>query len=217
MNTKKTLLGLIDNPAAIYERQGLFCFANTSGLPITAVLKDMPKVTRLYRSRYKLDHVTLVLKNVPIWQNYIDYLVKEGGFLIEGPGLFPKDFCQSSVSMPTQLNFHFASVTMPTGLTIVLSCPHQVNDQLSVFLKQRGEGIHHLAFDCKDLARSSENCRSYNFTQLSNVIEDDELAQQFLINPKGQILELIHRKTPALGTFSCGNIAQLRLIERKAA
>jgi|CXWL01.1.fsa_nt_gi hypothetical protein len=216
MKDQTSFLSIVKQPVPdIVQHGGRFIFKSGS-IPSSLDLKAIPPTMQIGDRFFQIDHIALCLQDIETWQRRIDEMIDCGGILIEGPGIFPLDFCDLAV--PNELIMRFASIVIPDSkLTFVLSTSRQPDDQLSQFVQRHGEGIHHVAVHSKDFAVTSAYLRRIRFTPLSEIISDDKLVQQFFINPHGQVLELISRKLSLLGTFSCGNIAQLRLSEKKAA
>lgn len=167
----------------------------------------------LFDEPVELDHFVVTLNDDAELLNYKDELVTLGGEVIEGPGLWPNEFCDQDV-FPDDLSMHFASVLLETGVIAVLASPHKVNDQLDRFRAERGpNAIHHVAINVSDFQEAQRSWSKRSFTPLSKLLDDKTLAQQFLRNSEGQIVELIKRVDQNQATFTCDNLKGLRRSE----
>jgi hypothetical protein len=161
-----------------------------------------------------LDHFVLTLPDAGRLHSFAEEIVRLGGRIVEGPGLWPFDFCADGDAFPDDLQMHFASVLLTTGCVVVLAAPHVDGDQLSRFRARRGAGgVHHVAVRVEETERTRRSWRALDFSPLSGLLDDGQLVQQFLSNSKGQILELILRRGAGSATFSCANLAGLRRSE----
>ena len=172
-------------------------------------------VIKLFGETITIDHFVLLFPDLETLTNYADALVKYGAQIIEGPGLWPYDFCPDMESVPKDLSMYTLSALMPSGGIITLAAPHAANDQLERLLKNRGpNAVHHVAIRVDDIYTAAKTLQKKGFIPLSRTPQDDgSLCQWFFHNSAGQIIELICRKSRGRKTFSCQNIAGLRLSE----
>jgi len=176
-------------------------------------IAQIQREVMLFDQVVDLDHFVVTLQDSAELLEYKDELLRLGGEIIEGPGLWPNDFCENS-AFPDDLSMNFASVLLKTGVIAVLASPHTPNDQLDRFLAERGSNaIHHVAINITDFQRAQLGWLKRSFTPLSRLLDDKTLAQQFLRNRQGQILELIRRFAQNQVTFTCDNLKGLRQSE----
>ncbi len=110
---------------------------------------------------------------------------------------------------------YFLSTLMPPCGIIVLAAPHASNAQLDHLLQERGlNAVHHVALRVNNIDRAAEVWRKKGFMPLSATPQNDGCLCQWLFsNQAGQMIELICRQCGSETTFSCQNIAGLRLSE----
>ena len=176
---------------------------------------DASLVTTLFGERVTVDHLVMLFSSAVALTQYSDRLIDYGAQAIEGPGIWPQDFCPGLTSFLDDLTMYFLSVQMPSGVILVLAAPHEPNDQLDRLIQERGlSTVHHVALRTDDINSAAELWQRKGFTFLSAVPQDDGcLCQWPFKNSAGQIIELIHRRCAGGATFSCQNIAALRLTE----
>jgi hypothetical protein len=104
---------------------------------------------------------------------------------------------------------------MPSGGILVLAAPHAPHDQLDRLLQERGfNAVHHVALRVNDVDTAAEVWQRKGFIPLSTTPQNDGCLYQWLFsNRAGQMVELICRQCQGEATFSCKNIAGLRLCE----
>ncbi|MBW4487893.1 MAG: hypothetical protein KME12_08890 [Trichocoleus desertorum ATA4-8-CV12] len=171
--------------------------------------------TTLFDERVIVDHLVMLFSSALALNQYSDRLIQYGAQAVEGPGIWPQDFCPGLTSFPDDLTMYFLSVLMPSGGIVVLAAPHTPHDQLDRLIQERGlNTVHHVALHTNDINSAAEICQRKGFVPLSTVPQDDGcLCQWSFKNLAGQIIELIHRRCTDGATFSCQNIAALRLTE----
>lgn len=191
---------------------GLLRFACESPAPrdIAAVSPE----TSVFGQHIQIDHFVLTLPDADRLWAFAEELKRMGGEVVEGPGLWPRDFCGDGDAFPDDLQMHFASVLLATMCTVVLAAPHADGDQLARFRATRGTGgIHHVALRVEDAVCTRQLWQARGFSPLSGLLDDGQLVQQFLCNGAGQIIEMIGRRGAGSATFSCANLAGLRRSE----
>ena len=176
---------------------------------------DASFVTTLFDERVIVDHLVMLFSSAMALTRYSDRLIQYGAQAIEGPGIWPQDFCPGLTPFPDDLTMYFLSVLMPSGVILVLAAPHEPNDQLDRLIQDRGlNTVHHVALRINDINSAAELWQRKGFIPSSAVPQDDGcLCQWPFKNSAGQIIELIHRRCTGGATFSCQNIAALRLTE----
>jgi hypothetical protein len=172
-------------------------------------------VMNLYGETVQVDHCVLILPDLAILENYAKALRPYTVQIVEGPGLFPLDFCPNTYTITEDLQFHLLTMLMPAGGLIVLGAPHAVGDQLDRFLQTRGNrGVHHIAIRVEDIYKAALVWQGKGFQPLSEQpLNGDSLCQWLVRNSAGQIIELIHRLPDNKATFFCQNIGGLRRAE----
>src|SRR6476469_642412 len=176
---------------------------------------DAAFVTVLFGEQVIVDHLVMLFPNPVDLTQYSDRLIQYGAQAVEGPGIWPQDFCSGLPAFPDDLTMYFLSVQMPSGVILVLAAPHAPNDQLDRLIQERGSNtVHHVALHTDDIDSAAELWQRKGFVPVSAVPQDDGcLCQWPFKNSAGQIIELIHRRCAGGATFSCQNIAALRLTE----
>ncbi|MHC5738062.1 VOC family protein [Nostoc sp.] len=113
---------------------------------------------------------------------------------------------------------YFLSALMPSGMILVLLAPNAPDEQIaSLFQEQGFNTVHHVAIIVDDIYAAAEVWQNKGFIPLSMTPQEDgSLCQWFFRNWAGQIIELISRQWMGKETFSCENIAGLRLSELAA-
>ncbi|MCI5124900.1 MAG: hypothetical protein D3925_10585, partial [Candidatus Electrothrix sp. AR5] len=134
---------------------------------------------------------------------------------VEGPALWPAEFCGDALGMPQDMWMHLATVNIHDRGLLVLSSPTEEEDQIHRFYQQRGAaGVHHIALLCEDVEEDAELFFAAGWSKTSTApARDGDLIQWFLKNKSGQILELISRPSASHKTFTCNNIHSLRAAE----
>jgi hypothetical protein len=196
------------------ERNGLLFYKDECKTP---QFLNSSSVTTLFNETVVVDHFVLLFSNSETLSDYSCALVEYGAQILEGPGQWPQDFCPDLGLFPDELSMYFLSVLMLSGGIIVLAAPHAPNDQLDCFLQERGSNaVHHVALRVSDVDAAAEVWRKKGFIPLSaNPQNDGCLCQWLFSNQAGQLIELICRQCESRATFSCQNIAGLRLSEKE--
>ncbi|MGA9382703.1 MAG: hypothetical protein WBV73_28410 [Phormidium sp.] len=173
--------------------------------------------TEIYGEAVEVDHLVVTFPDLTTLKNYTLSLAKFQGKIVEGPGIFPLEFCPQNYHLTTDLWIHLETILMPSGGLIVLQAPHAEGDFTDRFIQERGlAAVHHVAIKVEDLQTAALNWQEKDFTPLSlEPLIGDTLSQWFLRNSPGQIIELINRKPENNATFFCQNIGGLRLSETK--
>lgn len=173
--------------------------------------------TKIYDEVVEVDHLVVSFPNFTNLEKYAAALAKFQGKIVEGPGIFPLEFCPQNYNLTTDLWIHLETILMPSGGLIVLQAPHTKGDRTDRFIQERGlAAVHHVAIKVDDLHTAALTWQEKDFTPLSlEPVIGDSLAQWFLRNPAGQIIELINRSPENQATFFCQNIGGLRLSETK--
>lgn len=164
-----------------------------------------------------LDHVAITVGDDAEHLEFLSRATGAGGVIVEGPGVWPQDFCSDLDGFPRDLEMVFGTIQFPTGGLVVVAAPRRPGDQLSRFRHARGPwGVHHVALRTSDIERVSATREAAGWTPMSSgPTMSDGLAQLFLRNEDGQILELISRRAHGAATFSCANLASLRRTEER--
>ncbi len=170
----------------------------------------------LYEEPVWIDHFVITFPSRTALEKYAESFRPFGAKTVEGPDLFPINFCQSNINVPSDLWLHLMTLLMPAGGLVVLDAPHAVGDQTYRFQEQRGlEAVHHVAIRVENVHNAAITWETKNFKPLSpQPLNSRSLTQWFLQNPAGQIIELIERHPGNNATFDCKNIAGLRLSEK---
>jgi len=171
--------------------------------------------TTLYGEQVRLDHFVMTLPSLPLLKNYAESLCKFGGQIVEGPGLFPLEFCADTYQINADLWMHLMTILMPSGGLVVIDAPHSTDDDKSRFLEERGKAaVHHVAIRVQDVQTAALFWAKKGFRSMSKYpFSGDSLCQWFLQNSAGQIIELVKRYPNNHATFECQNIGGLRLSE----
>lgn len=174
-------------------------------------------VTTLFGEAVVVDHFVLLFSNLETLTDYAHALIEYGAQIIEGLGQWPQEFCPNQKPLPNDLSMYFLSALMPSGGIIVVAAPHAPNDQLDRLLQERGLNcVHHVALRINDLNTAAEIWQRKGFLPLSATPQNDGCLYQWLFsNRAGQMVELICRQCQGEATFSCKNIAGLRLSEEE--
>lgn len=165
-----------------------------------------------------VDHYVLLFPNSETLTEYATTLIKHDAKITEGPGKWPDDFCPEQSLLPEDASMYFLSALMPSGMILVLLAPNTPDEQIaSLFHEQGFNTVHHVAILVDDIYAGAEMWQKKGFVPLSMTPQEDgSLCQWFFRNWAGQIIELICRRWIGKETFSCENIAGLRLSELAA-
>lgn len=171
--------------------------------------------TKLYGEIVSVDHFVITFPDRDALENYAESCRPFGAKTIEGPDLFPINFCVENVNVPSDLWLHLMTLLMPAGGLVVLDAPHAAGDQTHRFQQARGlTAVHHVALRVENVQEAAKIWQTKNFKPLSKrPLDAGTLTQWFIENPAGQIIELIERHPGNNATFDCKNIAGLRLSE----
>ncbi|MEG4938933.1 hypothetical protein [Microcoleus sp. F4-D5] len=171
--------------------------------------------THLYDEQVAIDHFVITFPSRTELENYAESFYPFGATTVEGPDLFPLNFCAENINVPSDLWLHLMTLLMPAGGLVVLDAPHAPGDQTDRFQQARGlEAVHHVAIRVENVQKAAKIWQNKNFKPLSeHPLNSGSLTQWFVQNPAGQILELIERRPGNNATFDCKNIAGLRLSE----
>lgn len=172
-------------------------------------------LTNLYGEQVFVDHCVLTFPDRVTLENYADALRLYNAQLVEGPGVFPIEFCPDTYTLTTDLWMHFMTMLMPSGGLLVLNSPHASGDEKDRFLQERGlNAVHHVAIRVDDVHAAALHWQKKGFQPLSlEPMDGGTLCQWFLENSAGQIIELISRSPDNNATFYCQSIGGLRLAE----
>jgi hypothetical protein len=171
--------------------------------------------TNLYGEPVWIDHFVITFPSRTALENYAASFYPLGAKTVEGPDLFPINFCAENINVPSDLWLHLMTLLMPAGGLVVLDAPHTAGDQKDRFQRERGlTAVHHVAIRVENVQNAATIWHNKNFKPLSErPLDYGSLTQWFLQNPAGQIIELIERRPGNNATFDCKNIAGLRLCE----
>ncbi|MEG4799171.1 hypothetical protein QUB63_01765 [Microcoleus sp. ARI1-B5] len=171
--------------------------------------------THLYCEPVAIDHFVITFPSRTALENYAKSFGPFGATTVEGPDLFPINFCSENINVPSDLWLHLMTLLMPAGGLVVLDAPHAAGDQKNRFQEERGlAAVHHVAIRVENVQNAATIWQNKNFQPLSDrPLDYGSLTQWFLQNPAGQIIELIERRPGNNATFDCKNIAGLRLSE----
>ncbi len=172
--------------------------------------------TNLYGETVSIDHFVITFPSRTELEKYAESFRPYGAKIVEGPDLFPINFCEENISVPSDLWLHLMTLLMPAGGLVVLDAPHAAGDQTDRFQQERGlAAVHHVAIRVENVQNAAIVWQNKNFKPLSErPLDSSSLTQWFLQNPAGQIIELIERSSGNNATFDCKNIAGLRLSEK---
>ncbi|MDZ7966717.1 MAG: hypothetical protein RM368_17360 [Nostoc sp. DedSLP03] len=172
----------------------------------------------LFDERVIVDHYVLLFPDSEALTDYAKALINYDAKITEGPGKWPDDFCPEQNLLPEDASMYFLSALMPSGMILVLLAPNAPDEQIANLFQQQGfNTVHHVAILVDDIYTAAEVWQKKGFIPLSlTPQEDDSLCQWFFRNWAGQIIELICRQCMGKETFSCENIAGLRLSELAA-
>lgn len=199
----------------IQERSGLLEFKPGYARP--EFFSQWSFHTKIYGEAVEVDHLVVTFPDLTTLKNYAAALAKFQGRIVEGPGIFPLEFCPQNYNLTTDLWIHLETILMPSGGLVVLQAPHRKGDRTDRFIQERGlAAVHHVAIKVDDLQTAALNWQEKEFTPLSlEPVVGDSLSQWFLRHSAGQIIELINRSPENQATFFCQNIGGLRLSETK--
>lgn len=175
--------------------------------------------TNLYGEPVWVDHFVITFPSRTELEKYAESFRPFGAKTIEGPDLFPINFCAGNINVPSDLWLHLMTLLMPAGGLVVLDAPHAAGDQTHRFQQERGlNAVHHVAIRVENLQKAATIWQNKNFKPLSDrPLVAGSLTQWFLQNSAGQIIELIERRPGNNATFDCKNIAGLRLSEKEGS
>jgi histidinol-phosphate aminotransferase len=176
---------------------------------------DAAPVLRLQGEVVEIDHYAITLADGGEHAAFARALESRGVRIVEGPGLWPINFCAELADFPPDLWMRFATFALPSGVLLVTAAPHAPGDQIDRFRRGRGpRGVHHVAVRVDDVAGASAAWRAAGWSPLSSApAADTGLVQWFLRNTHGQIVELIARPGAGTETFTCSNLKALRAAE----
>jgi hypothetical protein len=196
-----------------YEKNGLLEFKE--GFTEPEFFANWSFATNLYGEQVQVDHCVLTFPDLPTLENYAEALRPYNVQIVEGPGLFPLEFCPESYMLTENLWLHLETMLMSSGGLVVLTAPHASGDLLDRFLHERGRAaVHHAAIRVDDVHTAALHWQKKGFVPLSEEpLNGDSLCQWFLRNSAGQIIELIHRRPDNNATFYCENVGGLRRSE----
>ncbi len=199
--------------SAVILRDGLFRF-NIDHLNPRR-WNEASFVVRIGTEVLGVDHVAIVLGSAAAYEELVADLVSHGGVILEGPGIWPDDFCEHLEHVSPDLSMRFATVKLESGGLLVISAPVAAGDQLDRWRAARGgDAVHHVAIHTDSLTSLAETLTAQGWKPMSEEpVSDGVLEQWFLRNEEGQILELIARSSEGSATFSCTNIGKRRRIE----
>lgn len=175
-----------------------------------------PLVIGTGASYYEIDHFAVVLADRREHAKWLERLEETGSRPIEGPGVWPDDFCEHLASSNAQLSMVFATAELPHGGAVVLLAPNTPGDQLDCWRRGRQHGaLHHVAVRVSNIETAAREFCDDGWKPMSKQpVSDGDLTQWFLKNAADQIVELISRRDESSSaTFSCANISQLRSAE----
>ncbi|WP_017314309.1 VOC family protein [Mastigocladopsis repens] len=203
---------LTTSESPFIETNGLLLYKEKCKTP--EILNSSSSI-KLFGESVIVDHFVLLFPETETLTKYADALVKYGAQITEGPGLWPDDFCDNLDGLPEDISMYFLAVLMPSSVILVLVAPHAPNDKLDILLNKRGvNAVHHVALCVDDIRIAATSWQKKGFIPLSMTPQDDGcLCQWFLGNSAEQIIELICRRCGGRETFSCQNVAGLRLSE----
>ncbi len=196
-----------------HEKNGLLEFKE--GFIAPEFFAKWSFVTNLYGEKVFVDHCVITFHNRASLEDYASELRSFGSKIVEGPGLFPIEFCPNGYNITTDLWIYLLTLLMPSGGLLVLDAPHAPGDQKDRFIQERGlAAVHHVAIRVDDVRAAALVWQKKGFRPLSlEPLDGDSLCQWFLQNSAGQIIELISRRPGNNATFYCHNIGGLRLSE----
>ncbi|WP_251955328.1 hypothetical protein [Nostoc commune] len=172
----------------------------------------------LFGERVIVDHYVLLFPNSETLTDYAKTLINYDAKITEGPGKWPDDFCPEQNLLPEDASMYFLSALMPSGMILVLLAPNAPDEQIASLCQEQGfNTVHHVAILVDDIYSAAQVWQNKGFLPLSMTPQEDgSLCQWFFRNWAGQIIELICRQWTGKETFSCENIAGLRLSELAA-
>jgi len=130
------------------ETDGLLLYKENCKTP--EFLNSSSSIT-LFGESLIIDHFVLLFPDRETLTNYADTLVKYGGQITEGPGLWPDD-CSKLDALPQDISMYFLALLMPSGVILVLLAPHAPNDKLDILLNKRGvNAVHQVALRVNDI------------------------------------------------------------------
>ncbi|MFN6528240.1 VOC family protein [Nostoc sp. ChiSLP03a] len=172
----------------------------------------------LFGERVVVDHYVLLFPDSDTLTDYAKTLIDYDAKITEGPGKWPDDFCPEQNLLPEDASMYFLSALMPSGMILVLLAPNAPDEKIASLFEEKGfNTVHHVAILVDDIYTAAEAWQKKGFIPLSMTPQEDgSLCQWFFRNWAGQIIELICRRHMGRETFSCENIAGLRLSELAA-
>ena len=175
---------------------------------------NAPFVFRVASKCYPIDHIAITLPDADRHRFFTEQLVLSGAEIVEGPGVWPDEFCDDLPIVDPDLSMQFSTVKLPGGL-LVAAAPANAGDQIDRWRHKRGsDAVHHIAILADDIDGVAADLAADGWTPMTETpVSDGELAQWFLRNSAGQIIEIISRPIGGDATFTCGNIAALRQAE----
>ena len=177
----------------------------------------MPNDTSVFNNVVEVTngHYVKVFSIKEAWSNFIAELNGLGCPTVEGPALWPTEFCGDALDMQQDMWMNLATIDIQGRGLLVLASSVEEGDQMHRFHHQYGPAaIHHAALLCEEMHKDAELFCADGWSKASaEPAQDGDLSQWFLKNPANQILELIARPNKSHKTFTCNNIKFLRVSE----
>lgn len=85
--------------------------------------------THLYDEQVAIDHFVITFPSRTELEKYAESFYPFGAKIVEGPDLFPINFCSTNINVPSDLWLHLMTLLMPAGGLVVLDAPHAAGDQ----------------------------------------------------------------------------------------
>ena len=173
-----------------------------------------PFVFRVAGKVFAIDHVAVTMPDRDQHCAFMQGLQKHGAEVVEGPGVWPDDFCADPATIQPDLSMVFATAKLPGGL-LVIAAPNKPGDQLDRWRKDRGgDAVHHIGIRADGIHCIARDLAAEGWRPITATpVADGTLTQWFLKNKACQIIELIARPVGGDATFTCNNIAALRNAE----
>src|SRR4028119_292247 len=112
--------------------------------------------THLYDEQVAIDHFVITFPSHTQLEKYAESFYPFGAKIVEGPDLFPINFCSTNINVPSDLWMHLMTLLMPAGGLVVLCAPHAAGDQKNRFQEERGlAAVHHVAIRVENVQNAA--------------------------------------------------------------
>lgn len=133
----------------------------------------------------KIDHIGYVTKNI---KKYSKFLVDMMGY---------KSLTSEIVEPAHNVKVKFFSIANNSYPLLELIEPLNKKSKVNNFLYNRGECIHHLAYEVSNVEKEMKNFIKKNFIPISNIVPGaghNNTPSVWLYTPTGDLIELLQKQ-----------------------